>query len=373
MTEILTLLKSPLYLIFIGYLLLFVVLYVGLWAAAKFLKMKKKPEWMKLLTHNWFFVFIAFAFLAMITLQAYDMFKDKLPSKTTGGKDVVFVIGDQKVTTDTFYDELYTYYGDYSVFTNLKRTIIDTSIESTTEIKATVKTQMADLIKQWEDMATYYASYGYTYETIALYYLQDAGYSSVNDIDEYVTQQVKEKLLQKEYLNTHMDELYPTFATAKKPRVVSHILIAMDDPAKPTADEAARLQAVKDAIAGGMSFEDAVLKYSEDTTNNKLKGLLGYMDSDTSFQTNFRTAALALNAGETSAWVTTTYGYHLIRVDSTSLEDLKTYDGFYDALIAKDATLANKILWEKALELNVNFNGNTELEASIKKLFGITE
>jgi foldase protein PrsA len=253
MTEILTLLKTPLYLIFISYFILFAALYLGIWAVAKFSKMKKKPEWMKLLNQNWFFVFIAFAFLAMITLQAYDMFKDKLPSKTLNGKDVVFVIGDQSVTTDTFYNELYTYYGDYSVFTNLKRAIINTSIATTSEISATVKTQVADLIKQWEDMATYYASYGYTYETIALYYLQDAGYFSTADINKYVMEQVKEKLLQKEYLNAHMDELYPTFATAKKPRVVSHILIAMDDPAKPTAEEAARLQKAKDAIAGGMS------------------------------------------------------------------------------------------------------------------------
>jgi foldase protein PrsA len=145
----------------------------------------------------------------------------------------------------------------------------------------------------------------------------------------------------------------------------------MDDPTKPTADEAARLQAVKDALAGGMTFEAAVTKYSEDTQTNQKAGLLGYMDKDTSYQANFLAAALTLKEGETSAWVTTSYGYHLIKMNPSGLDALKEYKEFYYAILNANTKLGQKILWANAQALKIDFKGNTELEASMKKYFGV--
>jgi len=364
------------YQILLGFGIFYAVVYLIVWAVLKFSKAKKKPKLAKGLAEHWFFVLMTTAFIGVVSMFGYtqtkDLFANLLPSKQVGGKDVVFEVGGTTVTTDEFYNELYKYYGDYAVYVNLKRAIIDGTVTNSTEIDALIKSTKADTIAYWNQLATAYASYGYTYDTIAKYYLNQSDYTSLNDLDAYFSEIVKTDEMNKAYLNAHMDEYWTAFVAAKSPRTVSHILIAMDDPTKPTADELARLQAVKDALAGGMSFEDAVKKYSEDTQTNQKAGLLGYMDKDTSYQANFLAAALKLNAGETSAWITTTYGYHLIKVNSTSLEDLKTYKEFYNAILNANTGLTGKILWANAQALHINFNGNTELETAMKKYFGVT-
>lgn len=361
--------------ILLGFAALYAAIYLAVLAVLKFSKAKKKPKVAKSLAAHWFFALMATAFVAIVTMFGYtqtkDLFADLLPSKQVGGKDVVFEVGGESVTTDQFYDELYKYYGDYAVYVNLKRAIIDGTVESTSEIKELIKTTKADTVAYWEQLATAYASYGYTYDTIAQYYLNQNDYTSLKDLDAYIAEIVKTDEMNKAYLNENMDDYYPAFLTASKPRVVSHILIAMDDPTKPTADEAARLKAVKDALAGGMTFEAAVVKYSEDTQTNQKEGLLGYMDKSTSYQANFLAAALALKEGETSAWVTTSYGYHLIKMNASGLDALKEYKEFYYAILNANTKLGQKILWANAQALNIDFKGNTELEASMKKYFGV--
>ena len=363
------------YQILLGFAALFAAVYVVVVAVLKFSKAKKKPKLAKALAAHWFFALISTAFVAIVAMFAYsqtkDLFADLLPSKQVGGKDVVFEVGGESVTTDAFYTELYKYYGDYSVYINLKRAIIDGSIETNSDLKALIKTKKAETIAYWEELATTYAQYGYTYETIAKYYLNQSDYYSIDELDAYITEIVKTDKMNFAYLDANMNDYLTAFTAAKQPRVVSHILIAMDDPTKPTADEAARLKAVKDALAGGMSFKDAVVKYSEDTQTNQKEGLLGYMDKDTSYQAEFLAAALALNEGQTSAWVTTSYGYHLIQRQTADLSVLKTYDAFYYAILNTNAKLPTKILWANAQAMHINFNGNTELETAIKKYLGL--
>ena len=366
------------YQILIGYAAFFAAVYLVVLAVLKFSKAKKKPKIVTTLSAHWFFVLITVAFVAMIHMFAYNMTKDLfaslLPSKQVGGKDVVFEVGGKNVTTDEFYTELYKYYGDYSVYVNFKRAVIDGSVKTTTEIKNLIKTTKTDTVAYWNQvMTSENANYGtnYTYDDIALYFLNQSGYSSVSELDAYIAEIVKTEKMNTAYIDAHMDEFYSTYAAANKPRVVSQILILMTDPKNPTADEKDRLKAVQDALAGGMSFEDAVKKYSEDTQTNQKAGLLGFMDKNTSYEPNFLAAALTLNEGQTSAWVVTSYGYHLIKMNTSGLDDLKKYPEFYTAILTANPKLAAQILWAKAQELHVNFNDNTELEAAVKKYLGL--
>jgi parvulin-like peptidyl-prolyl isomerase len=355
----------------------FVAIMIAAFAAVKLSKAKKKPKLAQGLLDHWFPAFAAVAFVAMVHLFARemtkDLFKDLLPSKQVGGQDIVFEVGGKDITTDEFYDELYSYYGDYAIYVNLKRAIIDLSVPTTDEIKASIAAKKTETVSYWQELAAAYAQYGYTYESIAKYFLSQYDYFSVNDLDKFITEMVKTDEMNFAYLDENMDDFFPAFQTSKKPRVVAHILIAMDDPTKPTEAEAARLQAVKDALAGGMSFEDAAKEYSEDSQTNQDNGLLGYMDKDTSYQTNFLNAALALEEGQTSAWITTSFGYHLIKMMPSGLDDLTDYDEFYYALLGSNTGMSNKILWANALKLNIDFGGNAELEAAIKKYMGVED
>lgn len=316
---------------------------------------------------QWFVVLVAVLLGATIIYYVYDQNKDNLPSKSVGGKDVVFTVADTDVTTDEFYSELYNQYGIQAVYLFFERAVIDASVETTQVIKTKAEVE-ADNIK-----ASFESYYGTGYEDYIVEALKSLGYSKIEDLTTYFEYVYKRQEMMNKYIDTNMDTLYPGFAETNKPRVVSHVLVTMADPDNPTADESSRFEAAKAAYANGLSFEEMVTQYSEDTSNNTNKGLLGYVDAKTSFVTEFLSVALALNEGETSDWVKTQYGYHLIRVDSTQLDSLKEYQEFYSAILSNDTTLELNIIWNKAVELNVNFMGNEELKAELLKYMGIEE
>lgn len=316
---------------------------------------------------QWFVVLVAVLLGATIIYYVYDQNKDNLPSKSVGGKDVVFTVADTDVTTDEFYSELYNQYGIQAVYLFFERAVIDASVETTQVIKTKAEVE-ADNIK-----ASFQSYYGNGYEAYIVEALKSLGYSKIEDLTTYFEYVYKRQEMMNKYIDTNMDTLYPGFAETNKPRVVSHVLVTMADPDNPTADESSRFEAAKAAYANGLSFEEMVTQYSEDTSNNTNKGLLGYVDAKTSFVTEFLSVALALNEGETSDWVKTQYGYHLIRVDSTQLDSLKEYQEFYSAILSNDTTLELNIIWNKAVELNVDFMGNEELKADLLKYMGIEE
>ncbi len=316
---------------------------------------------------QWFVVLVAVLLGATVIYYVYDQNKDNLPSKTVGGKDVVFTVADTDVTTDEFYAELYNQYGIQAVYLFFERAIIDASIETTDVIRTKAQVE-ADNIK-----ASFQSYYGNGYEAYIVEALKSLGYSKVEDLNTYFEYVFKRQELMNKFIDTNMDTIYPGFAETNKPRVVSHVLVTMADPNNPTADETSRFEAAKAAYAGGLSFEEMVTQYSEDTSNNTKKGLLGYVDAKTSYVPEFLTAALSLNEGETSDWVKTQYGYHLIRIESTQLDKLKEYQEFYSAILANDTTLELNIIWDKAVELNVDFMGNDDLKAELLKYMGIEE
>jgi len=316
---------------------------------------------------QWFVVLVAVLLCAIIVFFVYDQNKENLPSKSVGGKDVVFTVADTDVTTDEFYSELYKQYGISAVYMFLEKAIVDEAIETTEVI--TTKADV-DATSVTESFKSYY---GTEYESYLIEALKGLGYSKVEDLNTYFVYVYKRQALMNDYLNANMDTLYPAFSEVNTPRVVSHVLVTMADPAAPTADETARFEAAKAAYVGGMSFEEMVTNYSDDTSNNANKGLLGYLDVNTSYVPEFLSTALALNEGEVSDWVKTEYGYHLIRVDSTNLETLKEYQEFYDALLASDTTLEPTIVWAKAQELKIDFMGNDELKAELLSFMGIEE
>ena len=104
-----------------------------------------------------------------------------------------------------------------------------------------------------------------------------------------------------------------------------HLLIAtvpVGGGAKPHTDaEALAIIAKAQAeLKAGASFVDVANKYTEDPSGKGNGGdLPGVVDASTSFDPTFLKAMLALKPGEvTSAPVKSQFGYHLIKIDSTS-------------------------------------------------------
>lgn len=318
------------------------------------------------LKRQWFIVLVAVLLLSTIVFYVYDKNKDNLPSKSVGGKDIVFSVAETDVSADEFYDELYNRYGLGAVYLFFERAVVEASIEGSAVIKTKAEIDSEGVIANFKEY------YGTAYETYLIEALKTLGYSKLEDLQSYFEYVYKRQTLMNNSLDAQMDTLFPGFQEVNSPRIVSHVLVTMADPNAPTAEETQRFEAAKAALAAGMSFEDMVINHSNDTSNNTLKGLLGYVDKNTSFVPEFLSAALALGEGEVSDWVKTSYGYHLIRVDSISIDRLKQEQAFYDALLKSDASLEAKIIWSKAEELGVVIE-DENLKAELLAYMGIEE
>lgn len=322
---------------------------------------------LEVLKKQWFILVVGLVLLSTLIFYVYEQNKDNLPARRVDGKDVVFSVGDVDVTTDEFFDRLYAQYGIDAVYMFFDRAVVEAAVADS-NVFVTKAQVDADGVRQ-----NFQEYYGAAYETFLLDALKSLGYSQLSDLDKYFVYVYKRQELFRAYADDNMSTLFPSFNETSSPRVVSHVLITMDDPNNPTAEEQTRFDNAKAALENGMSFEELVRNYSDDTSNNLTNGLLGYMDVNTEFVPEFKLAALSLGAGEFSDWVMTTYGYHLIRVDANDLESLKNYQEFYDALLGQDQALQSRIIWEKAEALDVDFFGDDELIASLKQYMGIED
>lgn len=317
---------------------------------------------------HWFIVLVGVLFVAATVYFAYDMTKGFLPGKNVSGKDVVFEINGQNVTADDLYERLFDDLGNSALYTLFERAVVAQSFTADKDMISQAKIQAESTI---ENFKSYYGETAY--EAVLLQAIKGVGYSSIDDLDEYFLHLTMVESMTKAYFDTNMDKYLPEFVTAKKPRIARHILVKMDDPTKPTEVEQTRWDEVKNALAGGESFEDVAKRLSDDTASQPDSGLLGYVDSDTQFVPEFLAATLALGSGETSEWVRTTYGYHLIRVDSTDLAELKKQDGFYAALSSYYPKAVFEMIWENAETLNIDFKGNDDIKARLLNFMGIEE
>ena len=315
----------------------------------------------------WFVCLVGVLLIGASIYFAYYQNKGKLPGKSVGGEDVVFSIGDEDITAGEFYDTLFNEMGVAGVYQFMEKAVVDPSIETTEEMKTQAQSY-ADSIT-----AQYQSTYGDQYKEMLLTALNGVGYSKLSDLTDYFIHIQKTQQMIKDYINAHADEYIPAYVEAKKPRIVSHILIKMDDPANPTEEETNRVNAVKDALASGRDFGEVAQELSEDSGSAVQNGSIGYMDADSQLVSPFLETALAMNEGEVSEWIQTTYGWHIIKCDVSATETLKGYDEFYDALATYYPNLQPKVVWEKAQEMNLDFKGNDELQNKLLIYMGLNE
>ncbi len=140
-----------------------------------------------------------------------------------------------------------------------------------------------------------------------------------------------------------------SFETKEKVHA-KHILLKVPKDADEETEKKIREKAERiiQEIEGGLSFEEAAKKYSEDTSAQQ-GGELG------TFQRNqmvreFENAAFALNKGEmTKKPVKTFYGYHIIKVYDKQEEHIQTIDEARPAIInALKASEAKRVARRRA-------------------------
>lgn len=315
----------------------------------------------------WFVILVSVLFVGVIGIFIHDKASSVFVGKTADGKDVLFEVNKQNVFADDYFND-YTEKNGVTLYAQLlSNKIADESVSYTKAEIATFKTSAQSLVDYYVQN---YASSGYT----AAYFEQYAASNGFSSFADWYINQQKLQSMVKTYLTDHESDYFPAFLAAKSPRIVSHILISMGDPSNPTDAEKQRVKAVEDALASGQSFEQVALNLSEDTGTRADSGLLGYIDSDDStYDSGFKAGALATADGQVSGWVQSAYGWHLIKVDSTSFDGLKDNEDFITAISKyyENDNLSGKTLLEKADTMTITFTDPTMLD-KIKEQWGGT-
>ncbi len=323
----------------------------------------------KFLKENWFVAIVAVFFIGVAIFFTYDQNKDKLPGKSVGGKQVVFSVDDTNYTADDLFDELSADYYEGRVFLSFQKALLDEATKNNKDIETSVKDQYAQTLSYYQNYYGYDEAY---LDQIARYYY---GYDTFY---EYMLYSAKSQSIFKDYVTAHINELITDEKKAElNPRIVSYVVISMDDPANPTDEESSKLKAAQDAWASitydANNFGDFAAAYSQDA-NAVNKGVFGYIDSKTTgIDETFLNTALSLKDGEVSDWVySEQFGYFLIKCDTSELTDILNEDDFISEVLSMNEGLSNKIMWAKAEELGVSY-GDEEIEKIIRDHMSVNE
>jgi len=120
------------------------------------------------------------------------------------------------------------------------------------------------------------------------------------------------------FYDTYKDSM-GSFPTLYKTR---HILLEIN-PSESSLEEALlKTEKIREEIIGGLSFDSAAKKYSEDPGSKELGGNLGYVPRG-SFVQEFEQAAFTLDINKLSKPIQTKYGYHLMEVLKRSGEKVE--------------------------------------------------
>ncbi len=117
-------------------------------------------------------------------------------------------------------------------------------------------------------------------------------------------------------------------------RQARHILIQVEEGSNETVVSAARDKAADllSKIKAGASFEKLAKENSDDPGSSEMGGDLGYFGRGI-MEPDFEEAAFALNEGDVSEPVLTSFGYHLIKVEAIRKPESKKFEEVRAALI----------------------------------------
>ena len=149
-----------------------------------------------------------------------------------------------------------------SIYSAFERAVIEQAFEGDKDTLSAIKLEAEELTENTK--AQYEQYYGDGYEEYIASALKANGYSGFDDLNLYFTNSLKIENMVKTYLDANMDTYFPAFNTALKPRIVNYVVIAMDDPDKPTEEESKHLKDAQEAWAKGTyTFENFAKEFSE--------------------------------------------------------------------------------------------------------------
>lgn len=322
----------------------------------------------------WFVAIIGVFLLSGVFYFAADTLQTNVKAKQTeDGVDVVFSYDGKDYTADQLYNEVYDTIGIGAILPVLELEVYRDAMEITEEIKGNAKTQAQNIV------ASLKQEYGEEWEFSLNRLLVQSGYISkkgVSGLEDYLMiMQVRDQV-EKAYIKNN-PQSYADYLEEQQPRMISHILIKMEDKDNPTDKEQEKLDKAKAAVSvAGADFAKVAAEFSDDGSAQN-GGSLGIntKSSIESYVPEFKDQVYAVEVGEMTEWFKTEYGYHIIHVDADNLagfEALNNFD-FYKMIKEAKPKLLLDITWDQIQKQEITFGDNSELNNAIKEHYTAKE
>lgn len=328
-------------------------------------------DYKEILKKYWFAGVIAIFLIAGLIYFTNDLMKDQVKgAKTDDGKDIVFKFDDKSYTSDEMFDELFSdvFEGKDigAILPILELEVYRNADEVTKAMEEDAKSNTTQLITNLKMQV------GEGWERTLDQLLIQEGYMAQKGeaglLDLFTILEVRSKI-ERDYILAHK-ELYEPYMEENEPRLISHILVKMEDPDNPTEEETKKMDEVKEALAKeGAIFSDVATQYSDDNSKEQ-GGSLGLVTKTSieEYVEEFRNNVYTKKAGETTEWFKTEFGYHIIKVDATTMDgfmELNNYSIFTE-IFKKDASIRLDITWEQIEKQELKFGEDEKLNQAIK-------
>lgn len=327
----------------------------------------------EILKKFWFVILVAVIFTGSAVFFAWDTNKDKIPSKSIDGEDIIFALGDDDYyTAEEYYNSLFnttsngTKKGVVLLYSLLKKEVVSQAVDTDDDMESKAEEIVEVYEQNWSQLNA-------DYESFLGKQLEVAGYDGYEDIEEFFIDQLKADKLIASYIKDNpkvFDDVYKN----KSPRAISHILVACKDPSNPTKEEKAKMEKIKKQLKDGKKFSQVAKSLSDDEGTKADGGSLGVVTKDSNLVAPFKEAAMKLKEKETSDWVKTEFGYHLIYAEATEKKTLLNKDKYSESIVSltinESPNLDKKIIWEQAKKLGVEVK-DKELKAELLKYIGV--
>lgn len=325
---------------------------------------KEEENMLEQIKKNWFVAIVAVILIFATGFYAKEQTKNNVKSKTVDGKQVVFSIAGENYFAQDYQEAADKQAGDSALYQIFERELLR-NMETSDDIKSDAKLRAQNQLTYTKQTGGQAGVDQLNAQLIAL------GYEGADSLTEYYENLLKYQEMVTNYFMDNYDRLFKKYVEESKPRQVSHILIKMADPKKPTDDEKEKIKKVDEALAENKNFADVASLYSDDSSKQQ-GGSVGVMDKDTNFVKEFKEAALNLKKGEVSKWVTTEYGQHLILVDETDFKKLLNDSEFFQDMTTEHSDEISGIMWKQAEDLGIEFLKDG-VEDRLKEILGLTE
>jgi len=273
-------------------------------------------------------------------IVATIIWPDRIATLKDGTQPIAEIKG-EKITADTFYEEMKDYYSSINLLLDrLDHIVLSKKYEENDEMNAELE----------ETANSYYTQYEQYYNSTKEDFLTQNGFKSHEDFlevlrlnyrrNEYFEEYVESLISEDEINKYYEDSVYGDIDS-------KHMLVTIDEDRK---DEDAKKLAneIIAKLNEGKSFDEVKEEYKDSITYEEL----GYQAFNSNIQDSYMNALKGLeNDKYTTEPVKTTYGYHVIyrinQKEKPSLEDVK--DAIIDKISEKKQSEDNT-LYQKALK-----------------------